>query len=426
MKLKYLLLLPFFILLSGCQDTIFIIEDYETQVIVSEAEQLQGNLSSDKIYIIDGIIDMRNISIIVPPTGLSMAGSGQGSFGVSGFYSNQSNYTLFTYDNLTYSGNLFLSGGLEINIEGENSQIYDLDNKGNFGAVETNIVNYNNCKSIGSLYNYRQALGDNIGVFGCETGLEFGGTWLGGARFTTMIVRNFGDNGTLFYTKNGLTFGSRFFTNANVDLGTNSSLLNFNESHFISDGNLQLNGMSITRNGLLDIGDPKIIPNIDRGNVKSLFRDNLGIKDTFEGIEMKFNISTLTPLTQNNITKALGTTIYSDAQHFSGSGNNSMIYNADIDKDFLIKGQVTLETMKGDVVDVILRKWDNSTNSYVEISRQEMNLINAVSIDDLGIFIFNSIIELSKDDRVEIWLENTQNNGDARILKESYLIVSKR
>ena len=422
---KILILIIGLIFLSGC-NSIYLLNNIESQVIVNSADDLAGELDPDKVYVIDGVIDMGNTSIIVPSGGLAIAGSGLGSFGVSGFFSSADDYTLFTYNESSYSGDLFISGGLELTVTGNNSKIYNLNNKQNFGAIETNEVNYNACDEIGTIANYRQALGINIGVFGCTEGLTFEGTWAGGVRYTAMIVRGFGETGTIFRAGDNLTFNSRFLTDVNADFNNGANLADFNESNFLQDGLFQLKGATVTRGGSINF-TTDYLPNIDRTSSKSFFEGNVGLKNTFIGSVMNFDTAVLTPLTQNTPAKALGVTIYSNEQHFnSGSLNNSIEYDSSLEIDVEITGQLTVEVSKNDAVDVIINKYQNSTGSYVEVNRQEMNVINQIGIDDLGIFNIYTITSLNEGDRIEVWLENTVSNTDATVYEDSYIIINER
>jgi hypothetical protein len=423
-KIFFLLFVTLF--LSGCSEYFFFLDATETQIIVNQASDLQGELDSTKVYVIDGLINMNNISIIVPPQGLALISSGGGAFGVSGLFTNQSNYTLFSYDNSTYSGDLFISGGLEITLTGDNSTIYDLNNKGNFGAVETNEVNYNACSRIGVLDSYRQVLSQNVAIFGCDDGLEFKGVWAGGARLSTVIVRGFGENGTLFKKGEGLVFNSRFLTDANVDLGTNAVLLDFNESNFAFDSLLQLKEMTITRNGTFNNNNSGYLPNIDRSNIKSQFSENVGIKNTFVGGVMTWDTDTNTPLTFNVTAKGEGLTSYSDLQHFTSAGNNSLQFLGERERQFEINGQIVISNGANDQVEITVRKYINSTGLYEDVRNIERKIINAAGAYDVAIYDIFSITSMNQFDVIEVWIRNKTDGSDAIIVTDSFLVASER
>ena len=108
-----------------------------TRTIVTEASDLTGTLSSDVIYYIDGKIDMGSDSITVPEGGLTMEGAG---YDISSIYSTAASATLFVSPGGSYSGNLNLAY-LTLYATGTSSQVFNLDNAGNFSAIELLVVN---------------------------------------------------------------------------------------------------------------------------------------------------------------------------------------------------------------------------------------------------------------------------------------------
>lgn len=424
---KILLLTLMLLLFTGCAKSTIIISESEglnSQIIVTSAIELEGALDSTKVYVIDGMIDMGNTSIIVPVGGLSMVSSSGGAFGISGFTSSEVNYTLFSYIN--YSGSLFLSGGLEITLTGSNSTIYDLFNDGNFGAVEANEINYNDCSRIGTLDSYRQVLSTNLGIFGCDDGLTFEGTWVGGARITTAIVRGFGANATLFKAGDSLIFNSRFLTDINVDLKDGTFLSDFSDFNFQDDSNFQLSGMTITRNGNLISDDDSFLPNITRANVKSEWSDNIGIQNTFVGGEYIWQTNTVTALTFDTPTKALGTTTYTSLQHYTGIDNNELQYLNSIQKDFIVSGQLVISNGQGDQIEVQIRRYNNETGTTDIIRTVEQKIINSAGNFDTGVFDLYVVATMKKFDTIEIWIANRSDGSDATVLIDSFIVISER
>ena len=160
----------------------------QKQVIVNQSNistTLGGVIDSTKNYFIDGIIDLGTTQITVPPTGITISGY---SFDLSGLTSSEDNYTMFTSP-VGGSGGVSISG-LLIEVNGTNSKVYDLVDATGFNVVETGRINYENCTSLGELNGYRQGLEVNSGRFGGSPELCLSGTWLGGFRVSTSIVRN--------------------------------------------------------------------------------------------------------------------------------------------------------------------------------------------------------------------------------------------
>ena len=149
-----------------------------TRTVVSEASDLTGTLSSDVVYYIDGKIDMGSSSITVPEGGLTMEGAG---YDISTIYSTTASSTLFVSPGGGYSGNLNLSY-LTLYATGTSSQVFDLDNAGNFSSIEMLTVNLGTfgapgteTTSLGTLDGYRQMFMNGCAIIRIEDGLELVG-----------------------------------------------------------------------------------------------------------------------------------------------------------------------------------------------------------------------------------------------------------
>ena len=90
-----------------------------------------------------------------------------------------------------------------------------------------------------------------------------------------------------------------------------------------------------------------------------------------------------------------------------------------------MSGQITIDGGPGDVLNCILRKYDNSA-AYVEIGSVTRNVSNLVGGADVAIFVLQYPVTLDVDDRVELWIENTTDGTDATVLEGSYLVVDER
>ena len=189
----------------------------------------------------DSSVDMGATSIAVPATGLFMA-SYTNEFILS---SSENSYTMFTG-----GGNVFFDS-IGIEVSGTSSQVYDLIDPTGFNAVELTTVNYNNCTSLGELRNFRQGLEMGTGRFGGSPSLTLSGTWLGGYRITTAIVRSMSDTTTepLFKAGTAFIMNSRFLSDINCDLGTLQPFSDFAVGNFPNPSTLQLTGAIISRNG---------------------------------------------------------------------------------------------------------------------------------------------------------------------------------
>lgn len=225
-------------------------------VVRDKVDIVNKTLDPTMNYIIDGeILLLPTESIEVPLGGLSLSGYG---FDVSSIKALTASSTIFKSP-VGGCGNLFLSN-ISLEASGGASKVFNLTNAGaptgGADAIELNVVNFNNCDSLGELVNFRQGLWDNIGIFGVKDGITLSGTWSGGFRSDLTIVRNFGTSGVssvLFKAGTGLLFRSRFWTDVNADFKDAGLLSNFVTSNFNTNNLYQIKGAQITRNGVLDV-----------------------------------------------------------------------------------------------------------------------------------------------------------------------------
>lgn len=254
-------------------------------VIRSKIDLVNKVLDSQMNYIIDGVLAdfLPTESIIVPLGGLSISGYG---FDVSSLKTLQPNSTLFTSP-VGGCGNVFMSN-ISLEASGGGSKVFSLTNAGaptgGADAIELNVVNFDNCDSLGELTNFRQGLWDNIGVFGVKDGLTLTGVWSGGFRSDLTIVRNFGVAGTastLFKAGAGLLFKSRFWTDINADFKAAGMLSNFTEENFFTPKLYQIKGAQITRSNILD-DTQNYTGTINNRSIASDWAGNNGIENSYE------------------------------------------------------------------------------------------------------------------------------------------------
>lgn len=225
-------------------------------VVRSKLDLVNKTLNSNFNYIVDGVLNdlLPSDRIIVPVGGLSLSGYG---FDVSALKALQADSIIFSSP-IGGSGNVFLSN-ISLEASGGNSKVFQVTNAGaptgGADAIELNVVNFDNCDSLGELINFRQGLWNNVGVFGVKDGLTLSGTWSGGFRSDLTIVRNFGISGsisTLFKKGTDLLLKSRFWTDINADFKSSGSLSNFDVTNFSTTNLYQIKGAQITRGGVID------------------------------------------------------------------------------------------------------------------------------------------------------------------------------
>jgi hypothetical protein len=390
----------------------------DTEIIVQQASQLSGVLSSDKVYVIDGVIDLGAVEITVPEGGLFIRGI---DYFVSGLISTADNHTMFKNGAGAYTGNFKMSD-IFMTSSGTNSKLFDLDNQQNFGAIEFESCNLGDFSdattSLGELSNYRQFRTNDCGFFRVQDGLTFSGTWAGGFRINDTIVLSQLAGSTLFKPSVGLTFAGRCISDINAaSVDPTTITFDFIPSNFLLDGGFQLSSASFAPNSAISV-------TTDETNIKAFFRDCVEIRNTRAGFNMEWSTETITPLTLDTPTKALGSTTTFNNTWFTQTANNEVTYDSSLSKDARIAVNVTVDGGANDEINLIIRHWDNSASAYIDVKNKVRSIANLVGGLDVASYTFvTRVNDLALNDRIEIWLENTTDSTDATILNGSEINV---
>ena len=353
----------------------FFFAELEGQVIVTQDNvlgTLGGVIDSTKEYFLDGLIDCSGLTTIeVPSTGIFISGY---NFNISGLICSSDNFTLFT-SAVGGSGDV-LFNNIKIEVSGSNSKVYYLTDSNGFHAIECNVVNYDNCTSLGDLYNYRQGLESATGRFGGSPSLTLHGAWLGGFRITTTITRGMSDDTTAPLFKAGTDFvmQSRFLTDMNVDLGTLQPFTDFSSVNFPNPSTLGLQNMIATRDGLTVPNDSNLTPNITASNLSCSWKGNNGIPNTFVGGIATVTTEVLTTLSLNNSTPLLGTITTSDLQHFDSPANGQLRHLGNNPREFTVNFDFVLDGGANDDYKIELVKNDGSDTVIYQQTRVVNNL----------------------------------------------------
>jgi hypothetical protein len=396
-------------------------------VIVNSYRDLQGPLDSAKTYFLDGIIDMKGVSIEVPAGGLTLSGY---TFDNSKLTDSTEDYTMFVSP-VGGSGNL-LGMDYAVEVTGVNAQVYDIFSVTGFEAFEFSRINYNDCTSLGKITNYRQGLELGTGRFGGSPSLTLDGEWVGGYRITTSIVRQL-DNAIaepLFKAGPTFTMASRFLTDINADLGTLAPLLDFEPANFPNASTLQLNGCIITRNGVVNPGDATILPNVDNTDLASVFRDNIGVNNTFEGGDLRSTVEVTTTINTIDVYEDLAATwTASSLQHFDSPANGHIRHIGDSPRDYKVDVDLSVSGTAAEVVEIKISKWDDSASSFVSVSTQQRQMNALLPIGggrDVAFFNLSANTTLDTNDFVKIEVRNKTSTNDVLAELDSLVAVETR
>ena len=401
----------------------------ENRIIVNTSnatKTLGGIIDSTKQYLIDGTIDMGSISVNVPVGGINISGL---DVDVSILKSSVAGYTMF-YSPLGGSGNVFMSS-LSFEVSGNGSKLFSLIDATGFNTMEFNVVNFNNCTSLGTISSYRQGLENITGRFGGSPSLEMIGPWLGGWRITTSLTRQLSASMTepLFKAGDGFSMSSRFLTDINCDLPANAAFLDFSDANFTESSLLQIQGAIFTRDGIFDAEDPNITPNISAADLESFWINNQGLPNTFVGGTNTIDEEATTTITAIDtfVPIAATTWISSDLQHFDVVAPNQLRHLGNIPRMFAVIINFIVDGLQNDVIILRITKFDNKSSTNIPQFDQERVINNfGGGGRDIAFFNVNFNVALNQGDYIFLEIANITGIDDLTAEVSSYFIIEER
>ena len=387
---------------------------------------LGGVIDSTKEYFIDGIIDLGNTQITVPTTGLTMRGY---SFDVSGLTSSEANYTMFVSESIAIGSGNILGKDYYVEVSGVSSKVYEIYDATGFNAFEFQRVNYINCTSLGDIYDYRQGLEGGTGRFGGSPSLTLHGLWRGGFRITTSIVRSMSDTTTEPLFKAGTLFqmNSRFLTDINCDLGTLQPFCDFVVGNFPNPSTLQVKGAIFSRDNISNASDSNLFPNISSSDLPSDWDNNIGVNNTFIGGRASVDSENLTTIASGSTWYTLNAVWASNnLQHFDSPSGGQLRHLGDDPREFRITVNFIIESTANNDIGIRLRRWDDSTSSFVEFAERARQINSFVGGRDSGFYNFSFNTVLDKNDYVYFQVRNNSGNNNITLENGSDWIIEER
>ena len=389
------------------------------------ATTLGTAIDSTKLYVIDGHIDFSGtgLNIEVPVGGFNYAGY---TFDVSKLINSDPNYTLFTSPVGGSGGILGEKCGIEIT--GTASQVYNITDATGLNAFELDRINYNNCTSGGTIANYRQGLETGTGRFGGKPEITLVGPWVGGYFIETSIVRGLADGAySLFKAGAGFVMQSRFRSNMNIDLPASASFFDFAPANFPNASTVQLDGCLISRGGVFNASDSNIIPNMQSSDLSAAWTGNIGISNTFVGGKQKATAEVVTVIAVASTFYTLDATwTPSGLSHFDVPSAGRLRHIGVSPIEFKVQANFTIEGPSGNEVAVRIKKWDDSTSSFLDF-QPIIRPINAlVGGRDVAYIPVISNIVLDTNDYLLFQVANNSGTGNLTLELGSDFIVEER
>ena len=392
---------------------------------INAATVLGGTIDPSKEYFIDGIIDLGATQITVPAGGINFKGY---DFNVSKIISSSSNYTMFVSP-VGGSGDIIWQD-IGFEVTGASSQLMNVIGATGFEAFEIGNINFNNCTSLGTINNYRQGLELGTGRFGGTPELTLDGNWIGGYFIETSIVRGLVD-GAYSLFKAGPTFmmNSRFISNQNIDLNSTVSLLDFSPANFANPDTVQLNSCLISRNGVFDASDNTIVPNISQEDLPSLWRNNVGLPNTFVGgeLEITTEVTTVIPGGNQGVFFDLeGVFTVKNLEHFDSPANGQLRNLGSSPREFKAILNMILDSGQNDELDLKIVVWDDSEGVFVDYKTLRRVVNNLQGGRDVAFFNFSDNIILDVNDYVKLQVANVNDTTNIVAELASELLIEER
>lgn len=391
--------------------------------VTSETDFL--NIDSTKEYFIDGVITLTGaVPIEIPSTGIAIRGY---NFDTSRLVCTAAAYTLFTSP-VGGSGNLLIEN-VDISISGASSQVYDLTGATGLEAIELYRVNFSNCSSLGTVKSYRQGLESGTGRFGGTPNLTLDGTWVGGYKSTTTIVRSLSASmtGALFQAGATFSMDSRFFSDINLDLPANAAFIDFAPSHFPNPNTLQIQGAIISRDGVIDSTDPNITPNITAADLPTTWYNNVGLPPTLVGGALTVSVEAATAIANTTSFYPLnGTWVTSSLVHFNSPSNGQLKHLGNEPTSYEVYSQMLLESTANDELEIRLAIFRNSssTTEYKKVMTRKVNQL--IGLRDVAEFSYYTTFELNQNDYAYFEVRNTTSVANVTAELDSFWEVKAR
>lgn len=379
---------------------------------------------SDVVYYIDGIVDMADTSIIVPATGITVKGDSPNLSKLFSSYStgdSQNPYRLFKAD-AGGSGTVFIKE-LILTASGTGSQVFDLIGATGNEAIEMTEINFEDCSSLGEINGYRQGLETITGRYGGTPSLTLSGTWAGGYKITTANAINLDPalSDPLFIAGTNFVMNNRFYSDMNVNLPTNASFFDASPSNFTKDSLVQIRGAIFLRNGQTVSGDNNYFPNLDPDDLVCSWRDNNGLRNTFEG-----GIATLT--TEATTTVSATSTYYdiagvftpSNLQHFLGNASGHLTNLGVNPIEFNITSSLVIRGNANDALNVKFVRWDNKLQQFEDVVTQFTVINSLASPRDVAIVPISYGVTLEQNDYLKLQVANLTGTNDVTLETGSY------
>ena len=374
-------------------------------------------------YLIDGTVDLGTLQIEVPVGGLTIKGVGAN---ISMLKSSEDSYTMFTSP-VGGSGDL-ITEGLTFTVDGANSKLLEIKSATGFDVFSFSDAIWLDCASLGSIESYAQGLENVTTRDGGQPQLELIGNMVAGYKITTSNTRPMADGSfTLFKAGAGLLMNGRFVSDQSVNLTANSSFLDFSPSNFANPSALQLNGVSVARNGVVDPTDTNLTPNISNKDLSSSWIGCVGLSNTHVGGRNKITTEITTNIAVSSTYYLLAGTWTTDSlEHFDSPANGQLRHLGNTPREYSFKAYLKLDGGPNDEASIRVRKFKASDSSTSTVHTQSVQINSFQGGRDVGDMFMIDNIDLDQNDYIYLDVANLTDTSDITVELDSFYDVSER
>lgn len=115
-----------------------------------------------------------------------------------------------------------------------------------------------------------------------------------------------------------------------------------------------------------------------------------------------------------------------DLQHFDNPSGNQIRQLGNTPREYKVIASFTIDSNANDVITLRIRKWDNSSSTFITVLDQNRQVNSLVGGRDVAFFNININTELDKNDYIELQVANQSSTSNVTAEADSYYIVEER
>jgi len=79
-----------------------------------------------------------------------------------------------------------------------------------------------------------------------------------------------------------------------------------------------------------------------------------------------------------------------------------------------------------DIVEIVVRKWDNLSSTYMDLQTIRRIIVNSPAGADTAEYAILTNATMRQNDRIELFVRNTTDNSSVTMLNSSKIVISEK